>query len=577
MAKDGEQTLHLLLPESIRNVMTRMHSAFLKLVPVFLLALSLHADPDDDVIIHKDIRTGPLVTRGADGRLVYTPYTNRGDRIIDYSFAGYKASEEPIPDIPAVATLDPLPGTPEPTMNPEPAEGELAYPKGPDSLARIQAALDDIAAREPMDNGYRGALLLRKGTYHLTGQLTLKPGVVLRGEGDNEDGTVLVFHHPGGTGILMGGNVNRPSLELSSPIADAYVPAGSSSLTVEDAEGFKVGDHIKIRREPNPDWVLTLDMDDPRNAEQVGRDKRGKPWQPHQYVVEPIREITRMEGNVIHFFPQLTQTYAREHGGGRVIKTDLSGSDTLIGVEGLRILSNFDPRVKQTARERDGGMEYFADEDQNLAGGVDMNLIHGWVRDCTVLHTSRFGFRMSWSLFVTIRDSRVLQPVSVLRGGRRYSFSNDDTSMSLVYNCFAEEGRHDYVTGSRDHGPVAFVKSRTLNAKGPSETHQRWATGILFDTIVMENSGSIDARNRGYSGSGHGWAGANVVIWNSTAPSITVENPQTPEQNFAIGCTADLKGDGFIENSGDPVESESLFTRQLIDRIGEEKAMAVLK
>lgn len=542
---------------------------------IALLCMSplLQADPEDDVIIHTDIMKGPLVTRGADGKLAYKPYTNRGDRILDFSYAGYKASEEPIPDVPALTTLNPLPNTPAAVMTAEPADGELAYPKGTDSRARIQAELDSIAAREPMANGYRGALLLTKGVYYVNGELNLKSGVVLRGEGNGADGTVLVFHHPQKNAITMGGTVNRPSLELQSNIADDYVSSGSTQLTVEDAGGFQAGDHIKIRREPNEDWVLTLDMDDPRNADQIGRKKKGKPWQPHQYVVEPIRQISRIEGNTLHFKPGLPQTYAKEHGRGLVIKTDLSGSDSLIGAEGLRIISNFDPRVKQAER----GQEYLSDEDSNLAGGFLMNCINGWVRNCTVIHTSKFGFRMTWSMYVTIRDSQVLQPVSVLRGGRRYAFSNDDSSMSLVYNCFAEEGRHDYVTGSRDQGPIAFVKSRTLNAKGPSETHQRWATGVLFDTIEMKDGGSIDARNRGYAGSGQGWSGANVVIWNSSAPSITVENPQTPEQNFAIGCKGKLGGDGFIGNSGDPVESQSLFVQQLMDRVGAERAAEVLK
>ena len=63
------------------------------------------------------------------GKWVYNPYTHRGDRILDFSYAGCKASEEPIPEIPAVMTLNPQPDTPAPGKNLEHAEGELAYPK----------------------------------------------------------------------------------------------------------------------------------------------------------------------------------------------------------------------------------------------------------------------------------------------------------------------------------------------------------------------------------------------------------------------------------------------------------------
>lgn len=541
-----------------------------------LLAPAMKASASDGVTVHKDIMNGPLVSRGTNGKLVYKPYTDKGDTIIDYSYAGYKASEEPIPSIPTVATLEPLPGSPAATKS---TEGRLAYPEGPDSLARIQAALDNIAARGPADDGYRGALLLTRGTYYVNGQLTLKSGVVLRGEGDGAEGTVLVFNNPGGTAIMMGGTVNRANLDIVSDIADDYVPSGSKQVTVKDASGINVGDHIKIKKLTNQAWVLALDMVDPRTESQMGRERKGKPWKGEQYQVEHVRKVTAVEGNTIHFDVPLPQSIAKEHGGGRVIKTDMSGSDTLIGTEGLRVISNFNPSIKQTARGKDGGVEYSADEDRNLAGGIHMSVINGWVRNCTVMHTSHFAYRMTWALYVTVRDCKSLQPVSVLRGGRRYSFSNDDTSMSLIYNCLAEEGRHDYVTGSRDHGPIVFVKSRALNAKGPSGPHQRWATGVLFDSLELVDGGSIDVINRGYSGSGHGWAGANVVIWNSTAPSIRVENPQTPEQNFAIGNarTPSVSGDGFVENSGDPVESESLFVQQLIDRIGRAKAMEVLK
>ena len=192
---------------------------------------------------------------------------------------------------------------------------------------------------------------------------------------------------------------------------------------------------------------------------------------------------------------------------------------------------------------------------------------------------------MQDSRYVTVRDSTSLEPVSVIRGGRRYSFSNTDSSLTLVYNCFAMAGRHDFVTGSRDTGPIAFVKGRTSNAKGPTETHQRWATGVLFDSITMEDGGGIQVINRGAAGSGHGWSGANGVIWNATAPFIRVENPPTPEQNFAIGSTASapddaqwsgVTGDGFIQSAGTPVQPESLFEQQLIDRIGERQATLVL-
>ena len=45
------------------------------------------------------------------------------------------------------------------------------------------------------------------------------------------------------------------------------------------------------------------------------------------------------------------------------------------------------------------------------------------------------------------------------------------------------------------------------------------------------------AANRGSMGSGHGWAGAQMVFWNCAAPLILVMQPPTA-QNFAIGLQA---------------------------------------
>ncbi|HKL20938.1 MAG TPA: hypothetical protein VJ904_03985, partial [Tichowtungia sp.] len=49
----------------------------------------------------------------------------------------------------------------------------------------------------------------------------------------------------------------------------------------------------------------------------------------------------------------------------------------------------------------------------------------------------------------------------------------------------------------------------------------------------------------------------------------------TPREGVYYGYAA--MGNGYIESPGEPVEPRSLFEQQLIDRIGKEKAEAVLK
>ncbi|HKL21087.1 MAG TPA: sulfatase/phosphatase domain-containing protein, partial [Tichowtungia sp.] len=301
-----------------------------------------------------------LVYPGEDGRLEYRPYTKQGDKIIDYSYCGYKRSEEPIPDVPEVETLSPLPGKAVP-------EKDMAYPNGPDSREQIQAALDRVAAMQADTNsGFRGAVLLKKGTYYVNGELSVDSGVVLRGEGDDEDGTVLIFRNPKGTGISVGRGVKTERLDADSEIRDRYVPAGSTSVTLRHAENFKPGDMILITKVTNDDWIETLGMDKIPESE-------GRPWKPDGYQLKHVRMVTDVEGNTITLDVPLPQSFDEDHCVGTVQAVDLSGSSKLCGVEGLRIISNYDTSVKSDLRAYDG--PYLADEEENLACGVKLKCI----------------------------------------------------------------------------------------------------------------------------------------------------------------------------------------------------------
>ena len=306
-----------------------------------------------------------------------------------------------------------------------------------------------------------------------------------------------------------------------------------------------------------------------------------------------------IDGNTITLDIVLPQSIAEEHGGGFVRKVEPKAVDTQCGVESLRVVSNFDTTVRDRGKSSDF---------RNLRNGIAIDCTNGWVRACTVKHVWYAAVDMNGQ-FCTVRETRSLEPVGPKRGGRRYTFNiGGDAMGNLVYGCFAEDGRHDYVIGARVRGPNAFVRSTALRG-GQSEPHHRWGVGTLYDNIRMKDGGSLAAINRGDSGSGHGWAGANTVFWNCAADAIVVFDPETTgENNFAIGYTGPQKsdhntgavkyantrsgywrtpkegvyygyaimGNGYIESPGQPVKPDSLFEQQLIDRIGKAKALAVL-
>jgi hypothetical protein len=318
-----------------------------------------------------------------------------------------------------------------------------------------------------------------------------------------------------------------------------------------------------------------------------------------------MRQITQVEGNRITLDVQLPQSFAAEHGGGHVEKISVDGIDSFCGVESLRVVSNYDTSIKSVRNNK----EYFSDEENNLNDGILLTCINGWTRDCTVKHTRHGAVKTNQnSRYCTVRNCTSLEPVAPILGGRRYPFRFEGGSHSLFYKCYTEKGRHAFAAGSRVMGPNAFVECTALKSTTISEPHHRWNTGILYDNITLKEGGQLGALNRGYSGSGHGWAGANIVFWNCDAESIVVFDPPTPEQNFAIGYTGEIRdeystyrleyandrsgyegtskagvykgvplmGTGYIEHPERVVTPESLFMQQLVDRIGRERAAQVM-
>ncbi|HDY87722.1 MAG TPA: hypothetical protein ENH82_06330, partial [bacterium] len=129
-----------------------------------------------------------LVYPGIDGKLVYVP-DEKGNIIPDFSHSGYKGSGVSIPYVPIKEILWPVEG---------------------DDSPNIQAAIDRVSALPLDENGFRGAVLLKMGYYELSSPLHISAsGVVLRGEGQGETGTILI-----GLGQFDGGYGNRQKANL---------------------------------------------------------------------------------------------------------------------------------------------------------------------------------------------------------------------------------------------------------------------------------------------------------------------------------------------------------------------------
>ena len=102
---------------------------------------------------------------------MYVP-DEQGNTIHDASHAGYAGGGVPIPTVPVKLTIWPVAG---------------------DNTEHVQAAIDKVSALPQDKSGFRGAVLLRAGYYKMAMPLRIQAsGVVLRGEGMGDTGTILV-------------------------------------------------------------------------------------------------------------------------------------------------------------------------------------------------------------------------------------------------------------------------------------------------------------------------------------------------------------------------------------------------
>jgi hypothetical protein len=512
-----------------------------------------------------------LVYPGPDGHLVYAPDA-QGNTIPDFSNVGYMSGVVPLPGTGGVPEV--------------PVKAVVKPPAwGVDAGATIQAAID-LVSKMPQDaNGFRGAVLLKAGEYRIGGHITIRTsGVVLRGEGTGPTGTLLRAtgadrrydeHHPFGDGLVqIEGAVPRgaawtggddfATLAVAGTehnITDNYVPVGARSFHVDSTAGLRAGDSVIVDRPSTAAWIHDLGMDGPLN-----------PWLPGTKNLISDRVITQIDAqhNLITVDAPLTNALEQKYGGGTIFKYEFPGRIDHVGVENLSGASDYNPSVLDS--EGHPVDENHAWTFISLAG-----VENAWVRHITA---EAFAFSavdvQKMSKWVTVEGCQNLDPVSQITGGRRYSFEVGG-QLTLVKDCYALHGRHDFVLHSTVPGPNVFVDCTADQAYDESGPHHRWDTGVLFDNVVVHGTtepghrtgGSLEAHNQGMA-DGHGWSGANILFWNCTADKLDVGKPPTA-QNWAIGDTTTVApaptGTGFIESSNKPVEPHSLYAAQLADRL----------
>ncbi|MCJ8013090.1 discoidin domain-containing protein [Paenibacillus sp. KQZ6P-2] len=495
---------------------------------------------------------------GKDGKLVYVS-DFRGNQILDFSNVGYMGGGVKLPDVKVKATVKPGDG---------------------DDTARIQVAIDQVAAMPVGEDGFRGAVLLKKGKYEVGGTLKINAsGIVLRGEGQDEKGTLIYGTGANPRNLIEIGESTGLSIVNSSmeTITDLYVPSGSRTFHVDDASSYHVGDTIVVRRIGDKNWIHEIGMD------YIYNRPGGTVTQWAPFNLDFDRVITAIDGNSITVDAPIANAIERKWGGGQIFKYTDSARIEQVGVENMRADSAFDPSVMDTVMDNDKTDPYYADEKHAERLVVFNSVKNGWVRDVTGYHLSYSLVQMSRnSKWITVQDSNMYDMVSIITGGRRYVI-HQMGQLNFVQRIYTETARHAFVVDSRVQGPNVFLDGKAVKNYNTSEPHHRWSVGGLFDNI----DAPISIRDRGWLGSGHGWAGANYVSWN-TEDEMTSQQPPTA-QNYAIGHAGPKvsglvpsdydprpRNDGYWESLGQHVKVESLYKQQLLNRLGQ-KALDNIK
>lgn len=474
----------------------------------------------------------------ADGMLAYSADAD-GNRLPDVGHAGYRGGATELPAIAEVARIGPGDG---------------------DDTARIQAALDEIAARPLAE---RGALVLEPGVYEIAGTVRVRAsGVVLRGSGDGGDPEVdTILRAPGdtphqrsvivlgaGSGVRWRDALPGTQVEITTP----RVTVGARSFEVDEPSRLAVGDRVVVRHPSTEAWIDAL-----------GGGGATVRWSAGQLDIPFLRRVTAIDGARITLDVPVHTHLDRALAQSVVYAVDDAMLVREAAVERLRV-------DIVTAGDVDENHAWNAID---VAGAED-----AWVDDVTALHFGYAGVRVRDSDRITVRDARALDPIGEVTGGRMYNFSADGFAQEVLFTgCEASLARHAFVSnGTSTVSGIVWQRCTGRDSRSSSEGHRRWSQALVYDNIteVSPDTGNVvGLYNRGDWGTQHGWAAVHSVLWryDTGGRRAILQRPPTG-QNYAIGTIGAVTADGPFDGPPGAVESVdlppfSLYEAQVCDRL----------
>jgi hypothetical protein len=491
--------------------------------------------------------------RIVDGRLTY-PADSEGNRIVDFSNAGYAGGDRAIPNVTRVV------GSVTPSM----------------AVAQINAAISQAGNLTSASNP--GVVTFAAGTYNVGSTIIVdKPGIILRGAG----ASTIIKATAGGVILRVDGKTpsrydwDEVATGTRVRITTPKVQVGSRTFQVANASLFKQGDEIIVDHPQTDAWVRAVD---------TGDNQGNRYWLPgsgapgsiryHRYVAKVEADTITLDAPVFnHLDSQYFDSTKPIDQQRSIYRSARNITVREVGVENLTV--------------------------QGLSGQTRDAIIFRGVENCWIRGVTVSAFTRSGIYFTdgatrsTARECRVIDPSGGEDTGNWYHFFVERAQLILFDRCFARKARHAFISngGTYDSG-IVVLRSTVDDARGSSEMHRYWGQAMLFDACKAVNTASgedvIQFYNRGHAGNpnistvddpGHGWSSVHSVIWGFDGGGTGrhfVQKPRTA-QNYAIGVlnspirpsTVNPGSLGFIEGTGRAgLTPESLYEAQRNERLG---------
>lgn len=422
----------------------------------------------------------------------WTPGDPDGDGwfLHDFSYAGYHASEAPIPEVAGpVVELE-------------------AYGGDPTGAADSADAFD--AALAALPDG--GVLHLGAGTWRFDRALEIRtPGVVVRGDG--ADRSFVYFTRV--DGLDYGANLafrGAPASGADRPLA-VEADAPDTTLTLADASGLAVGDEVVVG------WTITPEFVEEHGMTGTWTEFVGE-WRP--FFRRTLTAVDVASGRVTLDVPVRYPMRLRD---GASLRT-LGGQLTEVGLEDLALSNAQDTEVAWASTQVH--LVLFDGVKDGWVRRV-VSWASPWSTSSDGRHLVSGGIKIDQSRRVTVSEVTLEDPEHRGDGGNGYLFEISRSNEILTMDSVARQGRHNFIQ-NWDFGTSGCVWLRVRSEEGNcrladwdpigwtcySEYHHSLAMANLVDDSELADGWQGVNRQTESSGAGH--AATQDVFWNVRGP-----------------------------------------------------------